>query len=208
MHLRRWICAGLGLVLAGPTIVVAQQGDAANAQKTFTPALVSPAESLTAILNNDEQEFVSAAEAMPADKYDFAPAESMGNFKGVRTFGQQVKHVTEANYMLLHGFGIPGGMDRKTIEALTTKDDIVKALKASFAYYHTAVNTITPENAFLSLPGPPQMKFTRVSLIMYGLTHLMDHYGQLIEYLRMNGMVPPASQPSPNEPRRTGNSGR
>lgn len=195
MHLRRFIGAGLSLVLTGPVLLCAQQGgSAANAQKAFTPAPVAPADSLNALLSINEQEFVGAAEAMPADKYDFAPPETAGNYKGVRTFGQQVKHVTEANYILLARLGISGGVDRNTIEALKTKDDIVKALKDSFTFYHAAINSITPENAFMSVPGPPQVKFTRASVAAYGMTHMMDHYGQLVEYLRMNGIVPPASQ--------------
>lgn len=199
MHLRRFMVTGVCILLAGPALLYAQQSGAANSQQqAFTPAPVAPADSLTAVLNIVEQEFVGAAEAMPADKYDFAPSDSMGNYKGVRTFAQEVKHVTEANYQLLHGFGISGAPDRKTIEALKTKDDIVKALKDSFTYCHSAINSITPENAFMSVPGPPQYKFTRVSLAAFTLEHMMDHYGQMVEYLRMNGMIPPASQPSGN----------
>jgi len=195
MHLRRFMGAGLSLALMVPVLVCAQQGGgAANAQKAFTPAPVAPADSLNALLSNYEQEFVGLAEAMPADKYDFAPPESAGNYKGVRTFGQQVKHVTEANYLLLGRLGVPGAVDRNTIEALKSKDDIVKALKDSFSFYRAAINSITPENALMSVPGPPQMKLTRVSLAAYGMAHMMDHYGQLVEYLRMNGIVPPASQ--------------
>lgn len=194
MNLHRLVCAGLSLALVGPVLAGAQQGGATNQQKAFTPAPVSPADSLNAVLSINEKEFVGLAEAMPAEKYDFAPPESAGNYKGVRTFGQQVKHVAEANYILLGRLGAPGAVDRNTIEALKTKDDIVKALKDSFAYYHAAINTITPENAFMSIPGPPQYKFTRASLAAYGMAHMMDHYGQLVEYLRMNGIVPPASQ--------------
>ena len=192
MH--KLLCAGLCFALMGPAMVAAQQGGAANQQKAFTPAPVSPADSLNALLSLNEKEFVGLAEAMPADKYDFAPPESAGNYKGVRTFGQQVKHVAEANYILLGRLGVPGGVDRNTIEALKTKDDIVKALRDSFTFCHTAINSITPENAFMSVPGPPQMKFTRASVAAYVIAHMMDHYGQLVEYLRMNGIVPPASQ--------------
>ena len=195
MHLRVVVVTGLSLVLAGPVLVSAQQSGAANSQqKAFTPAPVSPADSLNAVLSLDEQEFVGAAEAMPAEKYDFAPPESAGNYKGVRTFGQQVKHVAEANYILIGRLGVSGAVDRNTIEALKTKDEIVKALKDSFTFYHAAINSITPQNSFMSVPGPPQYKFTRVSMAAYGIAHMMDHYGQLVEYLRMNGIVPPASQ--------------
>lgn len=195
MHLRGLVCAGLCLTLSGAVAAMGQDG-ASNAQKAFTPTAVAPADSLNAALSTFEAEFVGAAEAMPADKYDFAPATTIGLYTGVRTFAQEVKHVTQANYSLMRGFGVSGAPDLKTIDALKSKDDIVKALKDSFAYMHSAINTITPENAFMSVPGPAQYKLTRASLAAYGMGHLMDHYGQMVEYLRMNGIVPPASQQS------------
>lgn len=195
MQLRRFLVTGLCIGLAGPIMVCAQQGGgAASAQKAFTPAPVAPADSLNALLSINEKEFVDLAEAMPADKYDFAPPDNAGNYKGVRTFAQQVKHVAEANYILLGRLGVPGAVDRNTIEALKTKEEIVKALKDSFTFYHAAISSITPENAFMSVRGPAQVKFTRASVAAYGMAHMMDHYGQLVEYLRMNGIVPPASQ--------------
>jgi uncharacterized damage-inducible protein DinB len=194
MHLRGMMYAVLGLALAGPMVGFGQEGAAAGSQKAFTPAPIAPADSLNAILSIDEEQIVGAAEAMPADKYDFAPPANFGLYAGVRTFGQQVKHVTEANYGLLKGFNLPGAVDSKTIDALKTKDDIVKALKDSFTYYHAAISTITPDNAFMSVPGPAQYKLTRASVAAYGIAHMMDHYGQMVEYLRMNGIVPPASQ--------------
>lgn len=194
MRLRGLLCAGLCLALAGPALVFGQEGGAAAAQKPFTSAPIAPADSLTALLDLLQSEVVSAAEAMPADKYDFAPPATSGNFAGVRTFGQQVKHLTEANYEFFHGWGVPGAVDPKTVEALKTKDDIVKALKDSYAFAHAAIATITPDNAFMSLPGPAQYKLTHVSYATFCLAHSMDHYGQMVEYLRMNGIVPPASR--------------
>jgi uncharacterized damage-inducible protein DinB len=141
-------------------------------------------------------EVVGAAEAMPADKYDFAPPATMGEFKGVRTFGAQVKHLAESNYEFFRGWTVPGAtaVDPKTIEALKTKDDIVKALKDSYAYAHAAIATITPDNAFLAIPGFPKATSTRVSMASFCIAHSMDHYGQMVEYLRMNGIIPPASR--------------
>jgi len=195
MYLRRLIGTGLCLALAGPAIAFGQQGTASG-QKTFTPTPTAPADSLNAVLTIMESQVVGAAEAMPADKYDFAPSTTIGLYTGVRTFAQQVKHLAETNYEFFHGWGVPGAVDRNTIEALKTKDDIVAALKASYVYAHAAISTITPDNAFLSLPGPPQWKPTRVSMAAFCAAHSMDHYGQMVEYLRMNGIVPPASRQS------------
>jgi uncharacterized damage-inducible protein DinB len=139
-----------------------------------------------------EKEFVDAAEAMPEDKYGFAPATTAGEFKGVRTFADQVKHVADANYYF---FGDPGMSDADAkaksdaIKNLKTKAEIVQALKDSFAQAHTYVDAITPENAFVMTANG-----TRGGMAAFGLAHFMDHYGQMVEYLRMNGIVPPASR--------------
>jgi hypothetical protein len=158
------------------------------------PATQTPADSLNALMGLLQQEVVGAAEAMPADKFDFAPPATMGEFKGVRTFGAQVKHLAEANYEFFQGWTVPGAtaVDSKTIEALTTKDDIVKALKDSYTYAHAAIGTIAPDNAFLVMGKPPRTA-TRVFLASFCIAHSMDHYGQMVEYLRMNGIIPPAS---------------
>ncbi|MGA7522850.1 MAG: DinB family protein [Acidobacteriaceae bacterium] len=189
---RAWMMAGLCLSCMCLTLAAPAAG---LAQET-APATIAPADSLNALMGLMQMEIVSAAEAMPADKYDFAPTH--GEFKTVRTFGQQVKHLAEANYMFFKGWGVPGEVDTKTIEALKTKDDIVKALKDSYVYAHAAVSTITPQNAWDSVPGfPPQLKETKASAAAFACAHSMDHYGQMVEYLRMNGIIPPASRPQP-----------
>jgi uncharacterized damage-inducible protein DinB len=180
------LCVAMAIV---PALAVAQ-GATSAAQAT---AAVSPAESFNAVLSAMENQIVPAAEAMPAEKFDFAPPTTFGLFAGVRTFAQQVKHLTEANYSIFRAYGVPGTVDAKTIEALKTKDEIVDALKKSYAYAHAAVSTITVENAFDPI-GPPQRRLTRATLAAYGIAHSMDHYGQMVEYLRMNGIVPPASR--------------
>ncbi|MBV8632038.1 MAG: hypothetical protein JOZ83_14000, partial [Silvibacterium sp.] len=76
---------------------------------------IAPNVSLGALLDLLEKEVVSAADAMPADKYEFAPSGS-GEFKGVRSFGSQVKHIAEANYDFFDGWGLSGAVDPKTIE--------------------------------------------------------------------------------------------
>jgi hypothetical protein len=144
-----------------------------------------------------ESEFVPAAEAMPEDKYGFAP--TAGEFKGVRTFAQQVKHVAAVNYMV--GAAILqekspvdlGGENGP--ENIKSKADIVKFLKDSFAYAHKAVGSITPDNYMGEVPPPfGSTKATRAGLAGIIAWHGFDHYGQMVEYLRMNGIVPPASR--------------
>jgi uncharacterized damage-inducible protein DinB len=151
-----------------------------------------------------EQEVVSAAEAMPEDKYSFAPTS--GEFKGVRTFAEEVKHIAYANHMF---FGPLMGetIDAKSIEQnangpanLKTKAEIVQYLKDSFALGHRALADMTPDNAVTPLAKPlfPFLS-TRLAIASIGTWHPMDHYGQMVEYLRMNGIVPPASRPRPQQ---------
>ncbi len=149
-----------------------------------------------------EQEVVSAAEAMPEDKYGFAPTN--GEFKGVRTFAEEVKHIAFANH-LFFGPLMGENIDAKSIEQnangpaeLKTKAEIVQYLKDSFALGHRAIATITAENQVTPL-AKPVLPFlsTRLGIATLGAWHPMDHYGQMVEYLRMNGIIPPASRPRP-----------
>jgi hypothetical protein len=146
---------------------------------------------------NLEEDFVPAAEAMPADKFDFAPTN--GEFKGVRTFGQQVKHVAAVNYEL--GAALlqekpPGDLNGEAGPAsMTSKADILKYLKESFAYVHKAVHTIDEKNEAETVKSPfGEGRVSRLGLACSVSWHGYDHYGQMVEYLRMNGIIPPASR--------------
>jgi uncharacterized damage-inducible protein DinB len=139
-----------------------------------------------------EKEFVSAAEAMPDDKFDFAPPAAAGDFKGVRSFSEQLKHVSDANYYFFNTTGASEAdlkAKGEAIAKLKTKAEIVQGLKDSFTQAHAYVDSITPENAFVTTASG-----TRAGMASFGMAHLMDHYGQLVVYLRMNGIVPPASR--------------
>jgi uncharacterized damage-inducible protein DinB len=177
---------GCCLLFATPSHILAQ---AAAPAKPAVGSLIPPAQTYGKVLSIMEQQFVSAAEAMPEDKFNFAPPASLGEFKDVRTFAGQIKHVTEANYYFFHDPSQPMIDIRPDIEKLTTKADIVKALKDSFAKAHVFVDTITAENAFVQTAHG-----TRAEIAAFGIAHFMDHYGQIVVYLRMNGIVPPASR--------------
>jgi hypothetical protein len=152
---------------------------------------MAPAQVYDKLLSGMEKEFVDAAEAMPEDKYNFAPTQ--GEFKGARTFAEQMKHVAEANSYFFHDPNTDMGpadqaADDK-LKKLTSKADIVKAVKDSFVQAHAYVAGITPENAFTVTHNG-----TRAGMAAFGIAHFMDHYGQIVIYLRMNGIVPPASR--------------
>jgi hypothetical protein len=146
---------------------------------------------------NLENELVPAAEAMPEDKFGFAPTN--GEFKGVRTFGQQVKHVAAVNYEL--GAAIleekpPVDIGEESGPAsVTSKADIIKYLKDSFVYVHKAMQTINEKNLVETVKSPfGEGSVSRLGLATTVSWHGFDHYGQMVEYLRMNGIVPPASR--------------
>jgi uncharacterized damage-inducible protein DinB len=145
-----------------------------------------------------EKQIVEVAEAMPEDKFNFSP-ESLNipgdDYKGVRTFAVQLKHVAASNYFIwspLTGDALPAGLkDGNGPENLKAKADIIKFLKDSFALGHKAAATLTPQNM---LQTPEKSKSTRLHLAEFAVAHAYDHYGQMVEYLRMNGIVPPASR--------------
>jgi len=144
-----------------------------------------------------EGDFVPAAEAMPEEKYGFAPTN--GEFKGVRTFAEQIKHVAAINYIVAASIlGEKPPVDtngEKGPDSVKSKADILKFLKDSFAYAHKSVATISDANALEPIPNPfGKEKTTRLSLGSAFAWHGFDHYGQMVEYLRMNGIVPPASR--------------
>lgn len=176
------------LLAAAPAFGLSQ---AAAPAKPAVGTPVPPAQVYAKLLGLLEAEFVGAAEAMPEDKYDFAPPATMGEFKGVRSFGEQVKHVAQANGYFFHDPSMPMADNKADFEKLKTKAEIVKALKDSFVQAHAYVDAITPENAFVTTANG-----TRGGMAAFGMAHMMDHYGQLVEYLRMNGIIPPASRKS------------
>jgi hypothetical protein len=148
-------------------------------------------------LTNTESEVVGLTEAMPADKFNFAPTN--GLFTGVRTFALQARHISyEINCVAsaLLGEPIPSQEHDNGPDTLATKDQIVKYMKDAFAHAHRAVATLTNDNLLELTTDPfnPKGKSTRVASVGIFSWHTYDHYGQMVEYLRMNGIKPPASR--------------
>jgi hypothetical protein len=193
MRIRALVLAG-ALVVSGGMQMRAQSGPPASPP---IGTKEDPAKAVDGLLSMMEFQVMGAAKAMPADKYSFAPAQGIfapgetTQFDTVRTFVAQVTHLAQANYFF---FGWSGKPDRdvKAIGSITTKDEAVAALEASFVYAHKAIATITTENAFVAIK-PVDGFSTRVTIAAFAAAHGNDHYGQMVEYLRMNGIVPPAS---------------
>lgn len=154
-------------------------------------------------ISSVEQQILDVAEAMPEDKFSFSP-EGLNirgsEYKGVRSFAVQLKHVAASNYFIwshLAGDKLPEGLNVNDDgngngpEDLKTKAGIIRFLKDSFALGHKAAATLTADNL---LQVPEGSKSTRLHLAEFGVAHAYDHYGQMVEYLRMSGIVPPASR--------------
>jgi len=193
------------------SVVLAQQGapPAGPPMAQGTPTITSVLDMQLSIV---EREVTGVAEEMPEDKYSFAPTN--GEFAGVRTFAQQVKHIATVNdrfFDSILGVTPPAAPDEGIAsngpDAVQTKEQILAYLKESFARGHKAIATINSDNMLTPMKDPavPFLR-TRAALAIFACTHAMDHYGQMVEYLRMNGHIPPASQrrapanPPPSKP--------
>jgi uncharacterized damage-inducible protein DinB len=176
------------------------QGTKSGASPSATETQQAPtiASTMDREISTVEKQLVEAAEAMPEEKFNFSP-QSLNipgdDYKGVRTFAVQVKHVATSNYFLwspLTGDKLPEGIkDGNGPENLKTKAEIIQFLKDSFALGHRAAATLTTDNM---LQTPEHGKSPRLHLATFGVAHAFNHYGQMVEYLRMNGIVPPASR--------------
>lgn len=184
----------IGIILCGLLVsTVAAAGQMAKPKEEHR----SVRDVLDRTVLNLEHEFVPAAAAMPEDKFDFAP--SGGEFKGVRTFAQQIKHVAAVNYelgaALLEQKPPVDIGDESGPESIRSKADILKYLKESFEYVHKAIATIDDKNVVGTVRSPfGEGSVTRLGLAASVSSHGFDHYGQMVVYLRMNGIVPPASR--------------
>ncbi|PYX60485.1 MAG: DinB family protein [Acidobacteria bacterium] len=196
-----FLAVAAGVLVASAAFHSAAMSAAASASASLQSA--QPAPSIASVLDRDisavEKQIVDAADAMPEDRFNFTP-ESLNipgsNYKGVRSFAVQVKHIAASNWFIwspLTGDKLPEGLkdDGNGPANLQTKADIIKFLKDSFALGHKGAATLTAENM---LQSPANSKSTRLHLAEFGVAHAYDHYGQMVEYLRMNGIVPPASR--------------
>jgi len=190
----------VGLVLGASSLAATAQMAMGAGSGPAAGTIATPSRAIDSQLSAIESEMMSAVKAMPAEKFGFAPSAAIfvpaqtTQFATVRTFAQQATHVAEANYYF---YGIVSGLkpdvDVSAIEKLTQKEDVVRALAGSFAFAHRAIATLTAANAFEVVKSEEPGFQTRATLAQFGISHANDHYGQMVEYLRMNGIVPPAS---------------
>jgi len=195
---RIFACAVVIFVLGffGTTTQIVAVPSAAQGQlQQEVPTIASTVERQISAV---EKLIAEATDAMPEDKFNFSPANlnlSGSEYNGVRTFAVQVKHIGASNYFLwspLTGDKLPNGLkDGNGPESVKTKAEIIKFLKDSFALGHKAAASLTADNMLQPVKGGKSPRLERAE---FAVAHAYNHYGQMVEYLRMNGIVPPASR--------------
>jgi uncharacterized damage-inducible protein DinB len=202
------LTAALSLAVASAYTQAAKSSSAAGASAApSTPPTIASA--IDREISIVEKELIDAAEAMPEDKFDFSPEKLNlpgSDYKGVRTFGEQLKHIAASNYLIwspIIGEKPPDTVndlieqfvnDGKGPDNMKTKAEIIKYLKDSFAFGHKAVATLNSSNLVEPITSRSGRQTTRLFQATFAAAHAFDHYGQMVEYLRMNGIVPPASR--------------
>ncbi|HEY6307544.1 MAG TPA: DinB family protein [Candidatus Angelobacter sp.] len=207
-HLRTFC---LLLVLSFAIGMLGQASGNAPAAKPATPATQvqttpQPPPTIAGVVDQQisllERQVVAVAEAMPEDKFDFTPTQlnTKDSRDPVRSFALEVRHLATGNYGYwspLTGDALPAGIKGPNgPEDLKTKADIIKYLKDSFALGHKAAATLTAANVVEMVPtfrGP----MPRLYVATFAVEHAYDHYGQLVLFLRLNGITPPGSRVAP-----------
>jgi uncharacterized damage-inducible protein DinB len=144
-------------------------------------------ESSKVFYSNAKQDILGSADKMPDDKYAFKPTDT------VRTYGQLLAHVADGQYEFCGAAA--GKHDEKGIEKTAkTKADVVAALKTAFAYCDAIWSGMTDAKAMEMIPAFGGIKLTRLSMLDFNVSHTMEHYGNLVTYMRIQGIVPPSSE--------------
>src|SRR3984957_2863256 len=187
------VIALLGCLLGGP-VGEQQGGGGRKAPPTFT-------DFVRALYNGVKNNIVKSGEKIPEEFYGLRP----GTQEEVRTFGQHLAHVANFNYLwCAQAKGEKNPNAGTNLEkTLTTKDQFMKALRASYDYCDGAYNALTDANGSevitITQESGRQTQQTRMGLLMLNIVHNEELYGNLVTTLRMKNIVPPSSEPRPQQ---------
>lgn len=181
-----YVTVTIGLLLAITIPSPASAQPAAVPDKPATAAVLG-------MISGIEKTLIAVAEEMPADKYEFAPTE--GSFRGVRNFGRQLKHAAAVQHLVaatLLGERVTADMaDERGPDSVKTKAEVQQYVRDSFVALRRAAATVDDTNTFVPFKGPFGPADTKLGLIVMAISHSWNHYGQVVPYLRMNGIIPP-----------------
>jgi len=187
------VICGVALTARATSTILQESASKAAAKQDDIPKSI--AESISQTLQFTEGSFLGVAEAMPENKYSFIP--TAGNFEGVRSFGEQVKHVACAQFAFFNEFEgkkPPEDCEKGGHDPAKTKAELIKYLKDSFDYSNRVLATLSEKNALERVEGRYAGPNTKIGISVVAVWHITDHYGQIVEYLRMNGIIPPMTQ--------------
>ena len=153
------------------------------------------AESVSQTLSMAEGQLLGIVEAMPESKCSFIP--TAGNFENARSFGEQIKHVACSQFAFfneIEGKTPPAGCEKGGPSKAAAKSELIRYLRESFDYGNRVPATTDEKNALTVVDGRYAGPNSRLGMAVTAVWHITDHYGQLVEYLQMNGIVPPVTQ--------------
>lgn len=187
MNARPLASAGLCLILITPGLQAQPQA----------PAQPRPPQTYQAFLQGQyasiKRYIIGSAEKMPAEHFSFKPAPEVMTYAGL------LGHIIDAQYSFCHS--VKGGVNPaagKNLDKLTDKEALVPAVKEAFAYCDDAFAGLTDENALEMLTvgtAPKQVQVARANQLTMVIAHGNEHYGNLVTYMRIHGIVPPSSTP-------------
>ena len=161
----------------------------AYAQATAPPP--DPATPFKNFYNYTKQNLIRTAEKMPAEHFSFKPTSD------VRSFAEVFGHIIDTNYMACAGVRGEANPNKVEFEkTLKTKDEVVKAVKASFDYCDGAMKNLTEANLKETFKSGTR-DVPKTSPLLLLIAHGQEHYGNLVTYMRLKGVVPPSSEPAP-----------
>lgn len=183
MKLSRIFLAALCLIAVAATALAQSTAQTADPQ----------AQALKQFYNFNKRVIIASAEKMPAEHYSFKPTPE------VRSFAELVGHVADGNYLTCapgKGESNPQKEIQHTEKTAKTKDELVKALKASFDYCDAVFNNLTDATLKETYKQGDRER-PKTSMITLNVYHGGEHYGNIVVYLRMKGIIPPSSEPAP-----------
>src|ERR1700686_2505998 len=184
---------GAALSAAGQSKALEPSAAKPTTQQQDIPSSI--ADSVSGTLQFAEGNFLGVAEAMPESQYSFVP--KAGKFDDVRSFGEQVKDVACAQFAFFNEFEgkkPPPDCEKGGHEPARTKPELIKYLEDSFDYSNRVLATLTAKNALERVEGRYAGPNTKLGISVSAVWHITDHYGQLVEYLRLHGIVRPMNQ--------------
>ena len=170
---------------------------AATSVHAQTPAPTAPVTPQTITLNAGLKRFwdgikrnvSEAAEKMPEANYSFKPTPD------VRSFGELVGHVAESQHGMCLGLkGEKPPFERGSIEKKTTKAELVKALQDAIAACDSLYGTATDESLVKMTKFGPAQEAAPINILWYNISHSNEHYGNMVTYMRLKGLVPPSTE--------------